>query len=305
MTKKHVASLALTAAALALVLACNLRPKEGATCKAAKGTCLSATDALYCVGLDVGAGKYERLRCLGVDGCKETMGNFACDTRVTELSSACPESLQGNSACSADAKTMLRCNRHRWELEGNCLGPAGCAEDGKNVRCDESIGSPGDACTDDGRMACTLDGKTRLVCNHKKMVPDAACVGPAGCHVEGSDVLCDGNTQLEGAPCQPDGAIGCAADRKTRLLCKDGILGSPVECHGPNGCARQDDKVYCDRSVAAEGEPCISEGAAACSVDGAKMLVCKSGTYVAHHACHARCKVSGSTGPGQPFGVEC
>jgi hypothetical protein len=290
--------------ALALLTECNLRPKEGESCSTLKGRCLSKQDALYCVGLDTHAGTYQKLRCLGPKGCTEAGGRIGCDTTITDLGAVCPEALQATAACAGDGKSMLVCNARKWETQNKCLGAKGCSVSGDTVHCDESVSAAGDTCAHDGGMACTADGKTRLVCKDKKMVASSTCDGPEGCHVRGDDVGCDGLGDLAGAPCEPEGAVGCAADKKTRLVCTNGSLGSPVVCHGAAGCTRKDDKVYCDRSIATEGEPCIGHGNA-CSTDGKKVLLCKEGTFAEAWGCHTPCKVIGATGPGSEFHVAC
>jgi hypothetical protein len=305
MTARRLLVSATFGAGLLLALACNLRPKEGASCTTSNGVCLSKTDALFCVGLDVRAGKYEKLRCLGPDGCRQEHGQVHCDMTKTDEGAACLESGQAKSACSADGKGMLLCNFRRWHLQSKCFGAKGCTLDGTTVRCDESIAEAGDACPHDGRVACTADGKVRLVCKGEKMVPGAACGGPAGCHIEGDDAVCDGPAEIEGGPCEPEGSAGCESDGVTHLSCKDGRMGSPVACHGANGCKRVGNDIFCDRSIAEESEPCIVGGVRACSTDGTKVLTCTSRAFVVTGTCRTPCKVVGATTAGAKYSLDC
>jgi hypothetical protein len=301
------APFAVLAAFLFLVLVqCDLFPRDGASCSSFRGECLSKQDGLFCVGLDVGAGKYRKVRCLGPGGCKEEfLGKVLCDMAKSDVGTPCMDSMKSKAACSDDGKNMLMCVSGEWEQHHRCLGAKACTVDGEMVHCDESVAAEGDECTNEGRTACTLDAKERLVCKDKRMVRGVACTGEKGCHVDGTLVNCDGPAGLPGAPCDTEGASECAADGKTRLSCKDGTLGAPVVCHGSDGCRRADDKIYCDRSRAAEGEPCITEGAPACSVDGTKMLTCKGSVFVSTRSCRSPCAVQGATGPGRTYQIDC
>jgi len=291
--------------AIALVQ-CNLGPKEGGKCSSAKGTCLSSTDALFCVGVTTHAGKYERVRCLGPDGCKSSLGTITCDTTRSEVGTACPDSLDGKGACDADDKALLTCAHGRWDTQAKCGGSKGCSSAGTNLSCDQSVGTPGDGCTHEGRMACTSDGRERLVCKDGKMVEELSCGGPAACHVDGTDVSCDGPAHLLGAPCQPEGSAACMADGKTHLSCKGGKNVDPVTCHGAHGCALVEaGMIYCDRSLAEAGEPCVTDKAPACSVDGTQMLACKDGAYATVRACRTSCKIVGSTAYKGQYSVAC
>jgi hypothetical protein len=73
------------------------------------------------------------------------------------------------------------------------------------------------------------------------------------------------------------------ADKTTELVCQDGkFVTSP--CRGTKGCRLEEEKHLCDFSGNAEGDSCslANEGAAQCSVNGRRMILCHTGKYELH-----------------------
>ncbi len=140
---------------------------------------------------------------------------------------------------------------------------------------------------------------------------DGVCLTPAK---GGSGGGSSGPTgHAPGAPC-PDGEVlrcGHAADgtEDTLLLaCVDGVYVSRGECPAKGACEATlpgKTSVHCELDgaplpVALEGTPCA--GAAACTLDQAKLLGCKGGTWTAVRVCDAGTSCqrteAGTSGPG-------
>lgn len=96
---------------------------------------------------------------------------------------------------------------------------------------------------------------------------------------------------LAGAGCKKRAGSACKGaeavcqDKKTALLCRDDAFVE-VACAGPTGCAKFQDRASCDTSVAERGDLCMDdEDEYACSSDGARALVCKTGRFEPYLEC--------------------
>lgn len=140
---------------------------------------------------------------------------------------------------------------------------------------------PGDACRAE-QSSCA--GPTAgLVCESGTLMA-VACKGPDGCRAGEQGVQCDIRGDAPGDPCAGV-ANACAPGGKARVEClQRAIQVSP--CRGPRGCYAEGEKVECDRSVAAEGDPCnFLTASDACSDDGKRALTCKGGKFVPLAVC--------------------
>jgi hypothetical protein len=143
----------------------------------------------------------------------------------------------------------------------------------------------GDACQ--GSEARCLDDRTALVCQDGKALA-TPCKGPAGCKLESGAMVCDSSGNAEGDPCPRDaeGEGRCTVDGKAVARCKSGAYAI-ITCGGPSGCTTDAGKALCDRSIAAEGDACGPELAAAtpCDAGGNAVLGCRDGKLVRATPC--------------------
>lgn len=125
-------------------------------------------------------------RCAGARGCTTTAQGPTCDESVARAGDACRA--EGGYGCSDDGGVMLQCVRGRQVVASTCKGPRRCAT-GERVACDTSTADASDPCADEGRMACSRDGRTLFKCARGVFVADQACARMA-CMISGSSVLC-------------------------------------------------------------------------------------------------------------------
>lgn len=191
-----------------------------------------------------------------------------------------------------------------------CKGKKGCWErtnSGKEeVFCDMSGNEEGDACWtsqvvseskkeikraggQEGKGACSSDGKAMILCNDGK-ITHTQCRGPKGCERDGTDLFCDLSVAKEGDACEGNGAA-CSLDGKAMLKCVNGKSTLVSHCRG-TPCRIENKQVLCDGSIAEPGDPC-EEGRAACSVDKKSFLECKGGKLAETAKCKA-CVVDGT-----------
>jgi hypothetical protein len=109
--------------------------------------------------------------CHGALGCKtEAGGGVRCDRTQALEDEAC--ATDGTGACDAAKKNVLVCQSGHFKTQLHCLGPLGCELPGNySVRCDKSIVEQDEACTEDGAVACTADGK-QVKCQQGKFSLD-------------------------------------------------------------------------------------------------------------------------------------
>ena len=201
------------------------------------GQCSDPKHFLVCRG-----GTWKLDNCMGSAGCSTLGTSVRCDQSVAAVGDACATA--GGAACSADGKQFLRCDGSKMVVDADCKGPSACSKTGTTVKCDESAGDPGDACSDDGKAACSLDKKAFLKCTQKKLVVGATCGGPKGCWMDGNMVHCDESLGEDGDVCSDPKGHACSKDKKRALECRDGRLKTMKPCK--KGCEIKDDNVYCN-----------------------------------------------------------
>lgn len=174
---------------------------------------------------------------------------------------------------------------------------------------------PGDKCTSEGKAQCT-SATAALLCRGGTLV-DLPCRGKSGCtRVE--PAICDDDVAIAGDDCvEPAAAsdqnLACTADGTTLLVCKGGKFAVAAKCRGKDACKATSDvskkgrtttvhtDVACDDTVMEAGDPCLTSGRHACSVDRKALLECKDGAMVASLTCRGpeACSVAAGDEPGK------
>ena len=161
-----------------------------------------------------------------------------------------------------------------------CRGPKGCQGTGTNSECDDDVAAAGDPCvmaSNGANYACGSDQKSELVCQQNKFTVASTCKGPKGCKIQLNNVECDDDFADIGDPCvQPasDSNYSCTPDKKTMVVCQASKFGVFEQCKGPKGCHIETNTVYCDTTVAAEGDSCKRADAESCTADATYSLKC-------------------------------
>lgn len=239
------------AIALVAVAACRTRPAAGGKCHSTDGlVCANPSAALVCQLPAAGAqeGSWVAVPCKGTRGCARQGESDDCDDTVAVEGDPCPTSPPLDYACSPDRKVALVCKEGRFALWRDCRGPEGCTvEAGRNVRCDTTLGEPGDPCAQAGTYACSVDRQAMLSCDGTSLSAASSCRGPDGCRVERESrkVQCDDAVALEGDPCDQEGRIACSADRKAELSCAHGKYGKKRDCRRTD-CKVEGSELRCD-----------------------------------------------------------
>jgi hypothetical protein len=140
--------------------------------------------------LKCNAGTFRREHgCDGPKGCGVVGDRIQCDETLAKVDEPC--SKEGIVACSLDGKLSLRCTISKWNAVRHCRGAKACRmEDGFPI-CDESIAEVNDPCGGAGRLACSSDGKSELVCHGSRFMHSRDC--QKGCKVapSGNTVRCE------------------------------------------------------------------------------------------------------------------
>jgi hypothetical protein len=240
------------AAAVTVVVAatgCRDKPVVGGSCRLVDQlVCGGGGRALVCqAGASGGAPTWTEVPCKGALGCSRRGDVDECDDTVAVRDDACPRNPPLDYACSPDHAEALVCKEARFGLWRACRGPDGCQVDGRNVRCDTTLGEPGDPCAQQGTYACASDGKAMLQCDGSALVPASSCRGPLGCRVERETrkVDCDDALVLEWDPCDQAKRIACAVDRKSELSCQGGKYARKRDCRRTD-CRLDGTELFCD-----------------------------------------------------------
>jgi hypothetical protein len=166
--------------------------------------------------------------------------------RLCDRSAHCSDDVDEIFSCTTDGRSAVRCTGGRWELRLLCRGPAACALLDDAVRCDNSVANAGDPCDHpDGQ--CSADRTAKLVCRAGEhvLVVDRKCPGPDGCfYNEWKNGFCDDRV-TEGAACETSGEVGCSIDRKSELVCQNGMFTFKQDCPRRDGCVLQDGNIFC------------------------------------------------------------
>jgi hypothetical protein len=120
-------------------------------------------------------------------------------------------------------------------------------EGSRNVRCDTTLGEPGDPCGQTGTYACAADHQTMLGCDGAHLGAVSSCRGPKGCQVErdARKVECDDAVAMLGDPCDQEGRIACAQDHKAELACAHGKYDKKRDCLHSD-CRLEGSELFCD-----------------------------------------------------------
>jgi len=181
-----------------------------------------------------------------------------------------------------------------------CRGPHGCQGVGTASQCDDDLGQAGEACLSGSggeNYACGTDLKSELVCTSGKWTINSTCKGPGGCKVTGTMVHCDDDFADINDPCQAspsEANYSCTPDKKAEVVCTNNKFVESEGCRGAKGCYIENNSVYCDSSMAKEGDKCRHADSHACSDDAASMLKCSATmVWTKQQACKSGCKVKG------------
>jgi hypothetical protein len=157
---------------------------------------------------------------------------LACDKLTGKPKAGDSCSTQDEADCKDD-KSIVTCDQGKY-IEYPCKGPAGCKKEGVLVKCDESLGADGDACSQNDNFACTTDNASQLKCADHKWKVVSPCRGPNKCKAEGLFVKCDTTIAKAGDTCDKDGDAACSDDSKTILECKGNKFEEKQKC--PSAC---------------------------------------------------------------------
>jgi hypothetical protein len=160
----------------------------------------------------------------------------------------CPRNPPLDYACTADGAKALVCKAGHFSLWRNCRGPDQCQiADARNLRCDTTLGEPGDPCAQHGTYSCAVDHQAMLVCDGNALAFASSCRGPAGCRVErdAHKVDCDDSVALEGDPCDQPRRIACSADHKAELVCEASRYAKKRDCRRSD-CRLAEAELFCD-----------------------------------------------------------
>jgi hypothetical protein len=240
------------AAILVMVAACRSRPTPGTSCRVPDQLVCGGKDhALVCEPAPGGgsaATSWVEVPCKGARGCARSGDVDECDDTVAQDGDPCPRNPPLDYACTQDRTKALVCKDGRFGLWRACRGPDGClVEGGRNVRCDTTLGEPGDPCAQQGTYACSVDRLWMLSCDGTTLAQASSCRGPDGCRVQRSSrkVDCDDAVAVEGDPCDQDKRITCALDRKAELVCTHGRYAKKRDCRRSD-CRLEGNELYCD-----------------------------------------------------------
>lgn len=198
-----------------------------------------------------------------------------------------------------DDKKALACHDGKWE-ELQCKGDSGCSKASGESVCDQSVAEDKDVCNLTDDFVCTGDKKGMLQCTKNRWTLVQTCLGDRACSMEKKKVICDNSVSKEGDACRETDDYACSVDKKTALVCKNGVFVQSGQCKGPNGCKITGSKdagfkVSCDDSIANQGDACDKEDHYSCSSDARLILKCKSKKFDIEDRCKPKekCEIRG------------
>jgi hypothetical protein len=241
---------ALVVAVLSTIGACREKPTAGEKC--------TLPDQLLCGGSDRallcepapsgGATAWADIPCKGARGCLRKSDADECDDTIAGEGDPCPRGAPLDYACTPDRTRALLCKDGRYALWRACRGPDACqVESGRNIRCDTTLGEPGDPCAQQGTYACSSDSRAMLLCDGSSLATASSCAGPAGCHIrrDTRKVECDDSLAREGDTCDQPRRIACAVDRKAELVCLGSRYAKKRDCRRAD-CRLEGSELFCD-----------------------------------------------------------
>ncbi len=203
------------------MVTCRNRPYAGGPCRVADQIACSETGrALLCDG-----NSWVEVPCRGPHGCARNGEDDECDDTIANEGDRCTRNPTLDYACSAEGSDALVCRDGLFRLWRRCRGPDACRViGGRTIRCDTTLGEPGDPCAHSQTYACSVDHKSMLFCDGERLSSRSLCRGPSGCHIDpdGAKVSCDDSSSLEGDACDRPRRIACASDRTAELICEEG-----------------------------------------------------------------------------------
>ena len=160
-------------------------------CQTDKKAALECKGGLFAVGET----------CKGPHGCVVDGEKITCDNDVADENDPCH--FDGDYACSSDKTMAFKCVGKKMTPLNSCRGPKGCMvlelpiEHKVQFDCDDSIAKLGDACDENGELACTMEKTALMICSGNKFTAHKACGGPKGCSFDakGAEFDCDTTAQ--------------------------------------------------------------------------------------------------------------
>jgi hypothetical protein len=255
---RFMRTVALCGAGLVVACAaCRTTPTPGEKCSVADQVfCPRHDRALVCEqvapageqGGGAFSGAWVEVLCKGAQGCERRSASSECDDTVASEGDGCPLGPPQDYACTSDHGRALVCKDGRFGTWRECRGPEGCqVVDGRNVKCDTTLGEPGDPCAQKGTYSCSTDRKAMLTCDGSALVPASTCRGPAGCQIEheSTRVDCDDAIAEEGDPCDQARRIACSVDHKAELVCEANRYSRKRGCLRSD-CRLDGAELFCD-----------------------------------------------------------
>jgi hypothetical protein len=200
--------------------------------------------------------------------------------------------------CNDPTSAML-CQNGKY-VTMPCRGPKGCRGTGPSSSCDDDLATENDACvqTLNDNYACSTDHLKELICKDGKFVTARTCKGPKKCAVNGDLINCDDSMADVNDQCvaEPgDSNYGCTPDKKIEVVCDAATnkFQTSNTCRGPKGCYIENERVFCDQSMARIGDKCRPVDNHSCSEDATAELKCSPQfTWILQRPCkHSGCKV--------------
>jgi hypothetical protein len=240
----RVGALLVTIVAVTTAAACRHTPTAGRQCHIPDQLVCGASDrAMVC-----DSGAWKEVACRGQRGCSRRGDTDECDNTIAADLDPCPRNPPVDYACTADRSRALVCKGGQFSLWRNCRGPERCEiVEGRNLRCDTSLGEPGDPCSQQGTYSCSVDRKTMLSCDGNTFGAASSCRGADGCRVQrdARKVDCDDSVALEGDPCDQPKRIACSVDRKSELVCSASTYAKKRDCKRTD-CRLEGTELFCD-----------------------------------------------------------
>lgn len=233
--------LALSFGSLSL-LGSGCRAGVGASCEKGEARCLDGARALACE-----AGKFIEVPCRGAKGCAAGENSIACDINGSRAGDRCSRDEEGTAVC-AGPQTIVACHGGQF-VASPCRGPKGCTLLADHAMCDASIGVPGEACREDGKKACAVDGSVVLECKGRQLSPLYLCRGAKGCALSEGKLDCDMSIAGEGDACDKrlEGHVACSPDRVATVICKGGRFVADEKCKKGTTCTVDANQTHCTK----------------------------------------------------------
>lgn len=224
------------------LLGSGCRAGVGASCEKGEARCLDGARALVCE-----AGKFIEVPCRGAKGCAAGPNSVACDINGSRPGDRCSRDEEGSAVCQSPS-SIVACHDGKF-VESACRGPKGCALLGDHALCDSSIGAPGEACKEDGKKACAVDGSVVLECRSHALTALYQCRGAKGCKLTEGKLDCDMSIAAEGEACDKrlEGHVACSPDRVATVVCKNGRFAADEKCKKGMSCTVDGNQTHCTK----------------------------------------------------------